>query len=279
MKMRLETVDTLIEWLLRPFVARSGPDGLTRRIQRAAFALAMLLVGALGITFLLLQVIQIRDSIHDAQTTTLRVLQGELRGQLDAFARELEFLSQSPLIWTAISDSAGRESYLRPFLNSRNVQSPVTHISLLDYRGRLMAGGIDQATPDTAPKLRDIVKKALDSARPVSQVLPGEQRLILAYPILFPYTQDVIGVLRGEVGLNALMLKRASTLGQNLGLALRHDDREILAFPQTAGRRHQITRAELKPEEGAGLYRFEIEPCLSGYHRHPLDVVVRAFAA
>jgi diguanylate cyclase (GGDEF)-like protein/PAS domain S-box-containing protein len=68
----------------------------------------------------------------------------KLRADLDNVVRQLQSLAGSPLLWTGLTDSYGRESYLRPLLARFNAGggSPIT---VLDYRGRLFLGTSAQA--------------------------------------------------------------------------------------------------------------------------------------
>jgi PAS domain S-box-containing protein len=234
-------------------------DSLAQRIQRAAFTLTMLLVGVLGIGMLVLSLVNLRTTTLNAHALTLQTLRGDLVNQLDGIASEMQFLSQSPLVWTAISDSAGRDAYLRPYLRSQSGLNRMTRLTLLDYRGRLIAGGQTPLEPENDADLRLPLQRAQQHGVPAGHVVASGQRLILAFPVVFPYSQAVIGVLLGEVPLDRLVQARAGSLGENYGLALRHAGRELLVLPNAGGERYLSTVLPLTSSEVEGLYAFDLE--------------------
>ena len=253
-------LERLLAWLPRTFAPQRGSARLAEGIQRAVFGFSALLVGVLGCVGLLTQFMNIRDNAESAHVTTLRVLETDLRYQLDSIGDELKFLSQSPLVWTAISDSEGRESYLKPYMRSQSALNRLTRMTLLDYRGRYIAGVRNRLDPAGDADLRAAMEQASTRARPVGRIAARGERLILAFPVLFPYSQDVIGILLAEVRLAELLSQRVRGLGENHGVAL-HDARgeELLVLPDAGSPRHLSRRMVLASKEIDGLYRFELE--------------------
>ena len=259
-------LDTLLERLL----LRSGRKAvsaprLASRIQRAAFLLAVLMAGSLVATSLLLQTRNLLDSIHVAHETTLQVLANELRSQLDATAHEAHFLSQSSLVWTALTDSAGRDSYLSPYLRSQQEKNALHSFTLLDYRNRYIAGSrrLLDAPPHGAggarPEIAALLAQARDQGRPAARVLAQDRRLLMAFPVLYPVTRDVIGILVAELDLARLIQSRASTLGDRLGLALALDGHELQVYPAVPMHRHLSLSTRIAAREIRDLYRFDLE--------------------
>jgi len=257
--MSFRGIDALTQRLLRRLIPGYVGDTLAHRIQRAAFSLTMLLVGVLGVGMLVLSLLNLRATTLNADALTLQTLRGDLVNQLDGIANEMQFLSQSPLVWTAISDSAGRDAYLRPYLRSQSGLNRLTRLTLLDYRGRLIAGGQTPLGPENDADLRLPLQQAQQHGKPVGHVDASGQRLILAFPVVFPYSQAVIGVLLGEVPLDQLVQARADSLGESHGLAMRQAARELLVFPKTGGERYLSTTLPLTSSEVEGLYTFELE--------------------
>jgi PAS domain S-box-containing protein len=252
-------LDGVLARLPRVFAPSAGPARLAHGIPRAVFGFSVLLVGVLGCVSLLTQFMNIRDNAESAHVTTLRVLETDLRYQLDSIGDELKFLSQSPLVWTAISDSEGRESYLKPYMRSQSALNRLTRMTLLDYRGRYIAGVRNRLDPAGDADLRAAMEQASTRARPVGRIAARGERLILAFPVLFPYSQDVIGILLAEVRLAELLGQRVRGLGENHGVAL-HDARgELLVLPDAGSPRHLSRRMVLASKEIDGLYRFELE--------------------
>lgn len=259
------SVDLIIEGLLGRLLPERAPQRLGRRFQRAAFALAIVLLAVVGTVTLTLQILDQRARTLETHETTLQVLKNDLTTQLDGIADEMRFLSQSPLVWTAFSDSAGRDSYLRPSLRADSARNRATRLTLLDYRGRLIAGGAAPLDPGKDPALAGLVARVMEGRQPLARVPYPSPRLLIAYPVLFPYTGDAIGVLLAEVSLIAQIHGRARSLDDSLGLALGVDGRELLAFPPRNDARSLPLTLSLTSRANPGLYRFD----LTLFHRQP----------
>ena len=257
--MSFHALDAPVQRLLRSLIPGYVGDSLAHSIQRAAFGLAMLLVSVLGLGMLVLSLWNLRATTVNAHAMTLQTLRGDLANQLDGIANEMQFLSQSPLVWTAISDSAGRDAYLRPYLRSQSALNQQTRLTLLDYRGRLIAAGKTPLDPTNDAVLRLPLQQAQQSGRPVGHVDVDRRRLILAFPVSFSDTQAVIGILLGEVSLDRLVQARAGSLGENHAMALYLGQKELLVFPNADGNRYLDARLPLASSEVAGLYAFELE--------------------
>jgi PAS domain S-box-containing protein len=252
-------LERFLAWLPRTLAPPLGPARLAHGIRRAVFGFSALLAGVLGGVSLLTQFVNIRDNAETAHIQTLRVLETDLRYQLDSIGDELKFLSQSPLVWTAISDSEGREAYLKPYLRSQSALNRLTRMTLLDYRGRYIAGVHNRLDPAGDADLRAAMLQASRQARPIGRISGPGDRLILAFPVLYPYTQDVIGTLLAEVRLRDLLGERVRGLGEGHGVALHGPRGELLVLPDAGSPRYLSRRVDLASKEIVGLYRFELE--------------------
>jgi len=135
-------------------------------------------------------------------------------------------------MWTALPDSVGREAYLNPSLAERQAGEPALALARLDYRGRLVTGDA------TVERLSDLMQEATSQVLHTQvarfDVLGGANpELLVTFPIRFPYTKDVIGILFGRLDLQR-MLQRA-TLGVSVehGVSLLGADGAVLL--RTAG--------------------------------------------
>lgn len=201
---------------------------LAARIQRTAFGLTMTVVAAALGVFLWVawsEVPQAQTRLNDGAA---RVLGSGLSSDVNYRVSSLHQLSKSTLVWTSLSDSAGREAYLRPFLEARSRTPNYAPTQLLDYRGRSLLGGlpdtVDSATLDAA------VQRSLKQRKPVLEVLHNTTplTLLMVFPINYPYTEDTIGALAGTVDLQSLFGARAAGVGPAQVVELLHSGTSLL---------------------------------------------------
>ncbi len=201
---------------------------LAARIQRTSFALTMVVVTAALAVFLLIawyEVPQAQERVHQAAA---RVVGGGLSSDINYRVSSLRQLSESTLVWTSLSDSAGREAYLQPFLEARSRPPNDAPAQLLDYRGRTLLGSL----PDTLDKgtLDAAVKASLEQRQPVIKVLQGSQplTLLMVFPVIYPYTEEAIGALAGTVDLQSLFQSRSAGIGSDQTVELMHSGEPLL---------------------------------------------------
>lgn len=133
----------------------------------------------------------------------------KLRADVDNVVRQLQSLAGSPLLWTGLTDSYGRDSYLRPLLARFNAGggSPIT---VLDYRGRLFLGTAAQADAQvlaSAPVQQAVqlgqAQYGLVQAQGQAQ---GRARvLVLVMPVLSPQTSSPAGFILAEFDPDAAL--------------------------------------------------------------------------
>lgn len=63
------------------------------------------------------------------------VIKTRIEADIGNILREVDSLSRSPVLWTGLTDSYGRDAYLKPLIDGIN-QSAGYQIDILDYRGR-----------------------------------------------------------------------------------------------------------------------------------------------
>ncbi len=207
------------------------------RIQRAAFAMTMLIVvvlGGISLFFRLYEIPAEQDGIHRNAASMIGEI---LAGDIDNRLGDLRQLSQSSLVWTALTDTAGREAYLKPFLAAREKEAGQGELILLDYRGRPVIGtppaGFDPAA------VQRLVASTLAGQRAGFIVAPGKPaRMFAAFPVPYPYSREAIGVLAGTLDLSPQFHRRATALGGRLGIDLFHGERLIDSAANGDGARH-----------------------------------------
>lgn len=204
---------------------------IAQRIQRAAFAMTMLIVIAIGGLLAGVAIVEIPASQAATNLASARlvgeVLSADLRSQLG----ELRKLSRSTLVSTALTDSAGREAYLRPFLRSLEGDSAGLSIQLRDYRGRAVIEV--EATPVEPQVIDALVKSVLQDGRSHSAAVRSGAfpTLVSAHPVLFPYTKEPIGVLVGSVSLGGILDERLSGIGTERSFELTLGPDTLFVYP------------------------------------------------
>ena len=240
---------------------RSGPVHLplSVRIKRASFSLTMLVVLVLMGVQLGFAVIEIPEAQERAHRGALQVLAASLEADLRNQTENLNELSRSPLVWTSLSDSTGRDAYLRPFLESRKSSSGAAPVTLVvDYRGRPLLG--DLPSELDAGVFSRTVSESLTARAPRMIVTEraGRAVLLAAYPVLYPYTQDAIGALVGVIAVGDLFRRRATGLGEDIGAVLLQGERPLLELSGDGGTSLR-ERRYFAVERG-----LQVEPALDG---------------
>lgn len=127
-----------------------------------------------------------------------------LSSEISASFRQANDLANSTQVWTGLTDSAGRGTYLLPLLEKAN-QNKHYKFDLLDYRGRFFIH-----SGNTAGLLLDIpanVQKTIDDSQPHLEMVSMEQTdyLAVSVPIMANFTDSAIGVVLLHVDLDKIM--------------------------------------------------------------------------
>jgi hypothetical protein len=253
---------------------------LADRIRRASFALTLGVIGTVVAVMIGIALFEIPEDREEAHLAAIGVLGGTLAGDLDNQLTNLRELSRSPLVWTSLSDSAGRDADLKPFLAARTGTPGSLPAALVDYRGRAVAGSLPDRVPQA--EIDRTVQGALGERQARARVLaePGQALLLVAFPVIYPYTSDAIGALVSVIDLGALLERRAKGLAAGLGVEMRQADRLLLGLPGAAPGRWFLIRTSCSGRAGAeggalglrlyGLDNPWITPTLpaAGHHEH-----------
>jgi len=236
-----------------------GPDvPLSQRIGASGFLIglvAMIVTGGISMLFTLTA---IPRAEQEANQQSVRLLAVQLEGQIAQHERTVRNMSESSLVWTAISDSYGREAYLRPYLKEQVKSLPDHQLQLRDYRARRVSGS---DLPETIAEetINQLVWKVLGEKHPQGVMLPGDKLYIAtAYPVIYPYTSEPIGVLLSVVQLDHVFAPLLKTLGEDRGLRLWSDERVLLGQPAAAGN-GQTARQVLKLPEPLADHALSLE--------------------
>lgn len=213
---------------------------LSLRFQRLGFMLTMLVVIAIGATSLLLSAWEIPQQEHDKLAIAGRQIGTQLAAQFANDLATVKTLSTTSLVWTALTDSTGREANLRPFLSGRAGGQP---LMLLDYRGRFLVGDLGK---DVSPAtLQALSADVLSKGAAQFVVTEGNPVLVAAYPVFFPNTNDVTGVLVGAFRLDTAFHKLATDLSDGQGMELWVGQRLFLQEPASDYSRHFTTQQDI----------------------------------
>ncbi len=193
-------------WLL----TRAG--SLTRRFAIASAilaAFAVLLVAAASFWLVKRQhvaavaLLQEREAAFNARTVGIT---------LQTLAARMDEVADSPILATALVDSAGRETYLTPFLNGlRQIYGIPVQVLFTDFEGKPIAGnGLERFDPEQLAWLRARIEQGNESAAIFER--PGGAELVGASLLRYSRTNTPEGALVYKVRLHDLRPAPASSL-------------------------------------------------------------------
>jgi diguanylate cyclase (GGDEF)-like protein/PAS domain S-box-containing protein len=197
------------------------------RILRVYVALITSLV--MGLTVLAAYLQQSAEVGHERQRVLTRLV-----SEITSQAGEISALATSPLLWTGLTDSQGREVYLAPLLERFN-RSGARRFYVLDYRGRVFIA------PNTEPPAvasviasDPVVVAAVQQGRDgfgLQAIEGGVPQVLLVHRILNPNTDGAVGYIVAVIDVpKALSLLR---LESDVALSLAIGDSALT--PEPAG--------------------------------------------
>ena len=234
-------------------------SSLERQVRRAAFGLAMLVVVTLGTVAIMTAIYSMQGNLVASQNAALKILAGNIQTTLNRQIEAMHELSINPLVWTAISDTVGRESYLRPYLRNLNAASAgINNIALFDYRGRPISGETNSSDV-VQGNLKSFIESILRSGKPALTVnQDGKVHAWLGFPIVYPYTEDVIGVLFGQIQLHQEFQSHVNTLQAGRGFSISTGEDEIFRSSDGQQQRHDTVSESISFKEFPDLYQFQV---------------------
>lgn len=170
---------------------------LTARIAVAGSVAAAILVVVVGGASLLTlrhqSIIAIKsDARHVAEIQARRMTM-----LLDGVVSHLDSTARNPLIANSLTDSEGRDAYVKPFMNGlKEVNGVPVRATITDFRGRPLV------RPDAGLKsvaVGDVARQAIESGEQVGGLIDlnedGNPRLLYATPIIYANTGQAEGAL------------------------------------------------------------------------------------
>ncbi|MFM8610608.1 MAG: ATP-binding protein [Burkholderiaceae bacterium] len=229
---------------MKLFEGRDQP--LALRVAQASFGLTMLTVAALFAVFMLLALAEIPGNTRKVNENAGSVLAEAIVTDINFVLGDLRALSRSSLVWTSLSDSTGREVYLKPFLETRNQGAAEAGVVLADYRGRLVLG--KPAEGVSPSDVERVAMLAIERRAPQVAVIDaaGRPMLLAAEPVLYPYTKDAIGALVNGIDLASEFGRRSKGLGPELGAHLMHRGRMLSEHGDPSAPHFMLVETKLK---------------------------------
>ena len=207
-----------------------GPDvPLARRIGTSAFLVgvfAMLMSGVMSLGFSATALPRAELTAH---RQAVQMLATQAEAKLESHEGAIRAIAGSALVWTAISDSYGREAYLRPFLDDQERLLTGHQLQLLDYRARNLYGNRAEAAG-----MQEMIEKfaaqviALGQAQIRIVSANAQPFLLTGYPVIYPYTKEPIGVLVSLGELAHLYGPLVENLGSRYRLRLLDNEATLL---------------------------------------------------
>ncbi|MHC4984308.1 MAG: hypothetical protein ACYTF6_14225, partial [Planctomycetota bacterium] len=129
-------------------------------------------------------------------------------GRLATITETLANLSANTVVFNALIDSAGRETYLLPFLQGfTSINDVPIRVSLVDFQAQVVA---ETAVTVSSAEQEGWLLASIESGRSAAAIF--EERdgrfLILAKMLLYPRTNTVEGVLIFRLPLQSLLMPR-----------------------------------------------------------------------
>ncbi|MFP5348824.1 MAG: ATP-binding protein [Gammaproteobacteria bacterium] len=188
------------------------PAGLARRFALAAAGLAAgaLLLTSLASWWLINR--QHQDALTELANREREFHAAAVGSQLQALAARMTEVASSTILATGLVDSAGRETYLVPFLTGmRQINGVPVQVSLTDFEGKEIANnGNAKFTPAELEWLR----RELESGRPNS-IIVGDgaaAHLVALAPMTYARTASPEGALLYKISLNDVHLDEGMRL-------------------------------------------------------------------
>jgi PAS domain S-box-containing protein len=177
----------------------------------AAILLVIGVAAAVGWTAYTVAAHSMREIVLDELEDEARYTAHSFQMILDETAEALAELSKNSLIGNGLVDSGGREAYLGGFLRGAAMPLPVDfELSLHDYKGKLIISRHGATELDlSGAAWRAYV---LQQGQPYAELTGDNHALLIAYPVLYPATAEVEGMLVLQISLRDLFVNRVSSL-------------------------------------------------------------------
>ncbi len=176
-------------------------------VQILGVYVALITCLVMGLTVLAAYLQQSAEAGYQRQRVLTRLV-----SEITSQASEISALATSPLLWTGLTDSQGREAYLAPLLERFN-RAGARRFYVLDYRGRVfIAPNTEPASIASAIASDSVVVAAVNQASDgfgLRATAGGVPQVLLVHRILNPNTDGAVGYIVAVIDVpKALSLLR-----------------------------------------------------------------------
>ena len=185
---------------------------LTRR-----FAIASAILAAVAVLLVAAVSFWLVNRQHESAVALLQQREAAFKARtvgnnLATLAARMKEVAESPILATALVDSAGRETYLGPFLNGlRQINGIPVQVLFTDFEGKPIAGnGLDRFDPDQLAWLRARIDASQESAAIFER--PGGAELVGVSLLRYSRTNTPEGALVYKVRMADLRPGSSSAL-------------------------------------------------------------------
>lgn len=188
------------------------PTSLARRFAAAAAILTAAAIALISLaSFWLVNQQRVR-ALHLLQHREAAFHASVVESNLQAIATRMSDVADSPILATALVDSAGRETYLMPFLNGvRQINGIPVQLMFADFEGNEIAGN---GNAHFSRQQLTWLKHQLETSSESSAIFPGPQgpELVAAELLRYSRTQTPEGALLYKLNLKDLQPSASTRL-------------------------------------------------------------------
>lgn len=181
--------------MMRPTLRAQIQRGFSRLVTRY-----VILSGSVLLVVVASFVLYTTRSNLVAQSDIVRT---QLKSEISATLTQADTLIRSPVLWTGLMDSYGRETYLKPLLKQLN-RLEGTKFVLLDYMGRVFVDtpGINREAVEMMRLAIPKMTREMNSVQ-LLRASHEEDLLLILLPINSPLSDEPLGYLLTEFSVTA----------------------------------------------------------------------------
>lgn len=234
------------------------PASLARRFALAAagLAAAALLLTSLASWWLITR--QHDRALQELAAHELQFRAASVASDLKALAERMSEIAGSTILATGLVDSAGRETYLGPFLSGiRQINGIPVQVVFTDFQGSEIASN---SGARFTPEQMDWLRRKLDIGRPTAEIFPSATggELVALEPMTYARTSSPEGAVFYKVALRDINLGPEMRLEWGAPGSAGPDTAVAAAVPGPAAFGHLQFRVRAEAQPGPGAARPEL---------------------